>query len=169
VGFPEDILTDDEQVVQNLHPHWIRLVLPALGAVVILGLAVLAIFFVPNGSLQKPVQYVVLVLAIVGLVYVSVLPWLRWLTTHYVITTERVVLREGVLTRTGRDIPLIRINDVSFHHSVPERLLGSGTLTIESAGERGQVVLASVPQVEQVHLTLYELAEAMDMRRRGEV
>jgi uncharacterized membrane protein YdbT with pleckstrin-like domain len=167
VGFPDDILTDDEEVVLHLHPHWIRLVLPALAAVIVLGLAVLGVFFVPDGSFQQVVQYVIIGVGLILLIYLSVMPWIRWITTSYVITNERVLIREGVLTRTGRDIPLVRINDVTFHHTLPERMIGSGTLTIESAGERGQVILAYVPRVEHVHLTLYELAEAEDIRRRG--
>jgi uncharacterized membrane protein YdbT with pleckstrin-like domain len=161
VGFPEDILTDDEHVVLNLHPHWMRLVGPVLAGAAVLAVAVLGVFYMPDalGFAQKPAQYLVIIAAVAGLFYLTVLPWLRWITTHYVVTSERVVLREGVLTRTGRDIPLVRINDVSFHHTLPERILGSGTLTIESAGERGQVVLVSVPHVEKVHQTLYELRD----------
>ncbi|OHV41848.1 MULTISPECIES: PH domain-containing protein [Pseudofrankia] len=161
MAFPEDILTDDEVVVLDLHPHWIRLVRPVFSAVVVLGLAVLAVFFAPNGVLQKPLQYLVLIVAVVLLVYLTIVPWVRWVTTRYVITNERVLLRTGVFTRSGRDIPLVRLNDVTFEHTLFERMVGSGTLTIESAGERGQVVLTSVPHVEHVHLRLYELGEAL--------
>jgi uncharacterized membrane protein YdbT with pleckstrin-like domain len=87
-------------------------------------------------------------------------PWLRWRTTHYVFTSERVILREGIISRQGRDIPLGRVNDVSFSHGLIDRMLGCGTLTIESAGERGQVVLASLPRVEKTQSVLYELVEA---------
>jgi uncharacterized membrane protein YdbT with pleckstrin-like domain len=167
VGFPDDILTDDEAVVLHLHPHWIKLVVPALAGVTMLALAVLGVFFMPYGRFQQPAQYVVIAVAVGLLIYFSVLPWLRWITTSYVITNERVLIREGLVTRTGRDIPLVRLNDVTFHHTLPERLLGSGTLTIESAGERGQVILTNVPRVEHVHLRLYELAEAEDLRRRA--
>jgi uncharacterized membrane protein YdbT with pleckstrin-like domain len=167
VGFPEDILTSDEEVVLHLHPHWIKLALPALGAMVILGLAALGVFLVPTGGVQRPAQYAIIIVAVVLFFAFSFLPWLRWIMTSYVVTNERVLIRQGVLTRSGRDIPLVRVNDVSFHHNLAERLIGSGTLTIESAGERGQVILASVPRVEHVHLALYELAEAMDLRRRS--
>src|SRR5450759_3194293 len=96
-----------------------------------------------------------------------VLPWLRWLTTHFVITTSRVVIRTGILARRGRDIPLSRVNDVTFSSTVFERLLHCGTLVVESAGERGQVTLTDVPQVEDVQRELYRLLEADDARRRG--
>lgn len=165
VGFPGDILTDDEMVVLDLHPHWIRLVGPLACAVVVLLLAVLGVFFMPNGTLQQPLQYLILVIAVVALCYLSIRPWLHWVTTRYVITTERVLLRHGILTRSGHDIPLGRINDVSFEQSLFERAFGSGTLTLESGGERGQLSLASVPRVEQVHLRLYELGD--DLRGRA--
>jgi uncharacterized membrane protein YdbT with pleckstrin-like domain len=164
VGFPEDILTDDEMIVLDLHPHWVRLFWPLTSAVLVLALAVLGVFFAPNGSAQKPLQYLVLIVAVVLLCSLSLRPWLRWITTRYVVTTERVLLRHGILTRTGHDIPLGRINDVSFQQTLFERLFGSGTLTIESAGERGQLSLASVPRVEYVHLRLYELGD--DLRGR---
>jgi uncharacterized membrane protein YdbT with pleckstrin-like domain len=82
-----------------------------------------------------------------------------------VFTNERVLLRRGVLARNGRDIPLARINDVAFSHSLFERMLGSGTMTIESAGERGQVVLKDLPRVEHTQSVLYELVEDEQRRR----
>jgi uncharacterized membrane protein YdbT with pleckstrin-like domain len=164
VGFPEDILTDDEMVVLDLHPHWIRLVGPLACAVVVLLLAVLGVFFTPSGAAQHPLQYLILIIAVAALFWLSIRPWLRWVTTRYVITTERVLLRDGILTRSGHDIPLGRINDVGFRQTLFERMFSSGTLTIESAGERGQLSLTSVPDVEQVHLRLYELGEDLQGR-----
>jgi hypothetical protein len=63
-------------------------------------------------------------------------------------------------------VPLARVNDVSFQHTLGERLFGSGTLTVESAGERGQVVLADVPRVESVQRRLYRLVEDENQRLR---
>jgi uncharacterized membrane protein YdbT with pleckstrin-like domain len=103
-----------------------------------------------------------LVLAVIGvglLAWQTLWPWLEWRTTHYVFTSERVLLREGVLARHGRDIPLARINDVSFSKGLLDRLLGSGRLTVESAGEHGQIVLNDIPQVEATQGTLYRLVE----------
>ncbi len=94
-------------------------------------------------------------------------PFLRWLTTEYTITNRRVITRVGLVTRVGRDMPLARINDVHFEHSnVVERMLGCGTLVVESAGERGQLVLADVPEVEIVQREVYRLYEEDDFRRR---
>jgi uncharacterized membrane protein YdbT with pleckstrin-like domain len=86
-------------------------------------------------------------------------PVLRWRTTSYELTTRRLRLREGILARSGRDFPLIRISDVSFSHGLIDRLLGCGKLIVESAGEHGQLVLTEIPQVEQVQATLFQLVE----------
>jgi uncharacterized membrane protein YdbT with pleckstrin-like domain len=77
-----------------------------------------------------------------------------------------VLMRNGVLSRSGRDVPLTRINDVSFQRSIMERLFGSGTLIIESAGDRGQVVLKDVPRVEGVQRVIYQLVEDEAQRLR---
>jgi uncharacterized membrane protein YdbT with pleckstrin-like domain len=82
------------------------------------------------------------------------------------MTTRRVIMRTGVVARNGRDVPLSRVNDVSFSHTMVERLFGSGTLVIESAGDRGQVVLGDVPHVESVQRELYGLVEEENQRLR---
>ena len=81
------------------------------------------------------------------------------------VTNRRIVHREGVITRSGRDVPLNRVNDVSFQHGPIDRIFGAGTLTIESAGERGQVVLSDVPRVEKVQHTVYDLVQAEEARQ----
>ncbi|WP_131784996.1 PH domain-containing protein [Protofrankia symbiont of Coriaria ruscifolia] len=167
MGFPDNILTSDEEVVLHLHPHWIRLAGPAAAFVVLLGLTLFGVLAVPAGSFQHAAQWLAITAAAVLLFFASLRPWLRWITTNYVVTTERVVIREGILSRHGRDIPLLRLNDISFDHSFWERLVGSGTLTIESGGERGRIVLANLPHVEEVYGTLYRLAEENAIRLRG--
>jgi uncharacterized membrane protein YdbT with pleckstrin-like domain len=160
VGFPESVLTKDEHVEIHLHPHWKALVLPVLTAVVLIAAVLAAWIFLPKAGWSNIALIVVGAIAFVLFFWRSVWPWLVWRTTHYVFTNERVIMREGVFAREGRDIPLNRVNDVSFHHNFFERLLGTGVLTIESAGERGQVVLVDIPHVERIQSQLYELVEA---------
>src|SRR5690349_10824732 len=158
VGFPESVLTRDEQVVAHLHPHWKAMIRPVLVLVVVLAAVIAAWIFMP-GSWSSIVLYVIGAIGLVLIAWLAFWPWLKWRTTHYVFTNERVILREGVFSRDGRDIPLGRVNDVSFSHNLVGRMLGYGTLTIESAGERGQVVLADLPKVEKTQSMLYELVE----------
>jgi uncharacterized membrane protein YdbT with pleckstrin-like domain len=160
VGFPESVLTKDEHVEIHLHPHWKVLVLPVLAAVVLVAGVLAAWIFLPKAGWSNIALIAVGAVALILFVWWSVWPWLVWRTTHYVFTNERVIMREGVFAREGRDIPLNRVNDVSFHHTFFERLLGTGVLTIESAGERGQIVLPNIPHVEKIQSQLYELTEA---------
>jgi len=159
--FPQRLLGEGEEVVLDLHPHWKRLVVPAALVPIVVGLATYVVFVLPSGSFQTAGRLAVIAVAVAVLLRFSVWPWLRWLTTRYVLTTHRVVIRQGVFARSGRDVPLTRVNDVSFHHSLVERMLGCGTLTIESAGEHGQVELPEVPRVEQVQREVYRLVEAL--------
>jgi uncharacterized membrane protein YdbT with pleckstrin-like domain len=166
VAFPQRLLADDEEVVLDLHPHWKRLLLPALLVPVVVGVATYLLFVLPDGSTRTPLRWTVIALAVVVLGRFSVWPFVGWQTTSYVLTTRRVVIRRGVFARSGRDIPLTRVNDVSFEHSLLDRLLRCGTLTIESAGERGQVVLPEVPDVELVQREVYRCVEE-ETRRVG--
>jgi len=107
----------------------------------------------------------------VGLVLLSFLsfrPWIEWRTTHYVLTTHRVLIRRGVLRHVGRDISYQRINDVAFSQSLWDRIVGAGTLTIESAGEHGQETLTNIPRSDQQQQLLNRLIEQDgDRRARG--
>ena len=161
MAFPEDVLTADEHVVLHLHPHWKA----ALGPLAVLVIAAAAVVaggvLLPTGGGATVALYAIAAICVVLVLVFSLWPLLVWRTTHYVFTNERVVLQQGVFTRHRRDIPLGRVNDHSMNQRFVERLLGCGTLTIESAGERGQSVLADIPHVEKVQTTLYELVEAL--------
>jgi uncharacterized membrane protein YdbT with pleckstrin-like domain len=159
VAFPEDVLTEDEHVVLHLHPHWKALVRPVLVVVVAVVLLVLGWVFLPGGTGGAVAMYALAAAALVAVLWLALWPFLTWRTTHYVFTDERVLIQKGVLARDRRDIPLSRVNDHAMTQRFSERLLGCGTLTIESAGERGQSVLVAVPGVERVQTTLYELVE----------
>jgi uncharacterized membrane protein YdbT with pleckstrin-like domain len=160
VGFPESVLTKDESVITHLHPHWKALIRPIFVVLVAIAGVTVAALFLPTVGWATPTLYAIGAVALIVVGWLAFWPWIVWRTTHYVFTNERVIMRLGVFSRTGRDIPLGRVNDVSFAHGVIDRMLGCGTLTIESAGERGQVVLTDIPRVEKVQSLLYELVEA---------
>ena len=99
-----------------------------------------------------------LVLGVVGLALVlrfTVSPVIRWRTTHFVVTTRRILVREGLFSRRGMDIPMSRINSVEFRQSLFERLLGVGTLLVESASDE-PLEFRDIPGVERVHALLYQ-------------
>jgi uncharacterized membrane protein YdbT with pleckstrin-like domain len=94
------------------------------------------------------------VIALVLIVWLFLVPFVRWRTTHFIITTDRVMAREGVIKRTGIDIPLSRISSVRFEHGLIDRIVGCGTLIIESSSEE-PLEFDDIPQVEKVHSLLY--------------
>lgn len=164
--FPNRLLAEDEEVVLDLHPHWKQLVVPLLLIPVVIGISVYVAYVLPDDSARTALRWAIVVIAALILLRFSLWPYLKWQTTHYVLTTRRVVIRQGVFGRSGRDIPLTRVNDVSFQHTFFERLLRCGKLTIESAGEHGQVVLPEVPHVEWVQREVYKCVEE-EVRRQG--
>jgi uncharacterized membrane protein YdbT with pleckstrin-like domain len=168
MAYPSRLLADGEHVDIELHTHWKALVGPVIALLVIVPAGSYAAARIPSGSSQTAVRLVIAVAAVLALIWLTLLPFLRWVTTVYVLTDHRLILRSGIIARSGRDIPLARINDVSFSHTAFERLLRCGTLVVESAGERGQVTLTDIPRVEQIQRRLYELVEADENRRRDE-
>jgi uncharacterized membrane protein YdbT with pleckstrin-like domain len=159
-------LADDEQEVLRLHPHWKTLIRPLLIAIVVVAVALVIVAVIPSGKAAAVERLAVAVVAILALMLWLAVPLLKWRTTIYELTTRRLRVRQGIVTRHGRDIPLARINDVSFEKGLLDRLLGSGRLVVESAGEHGQIVLNEIPHVEYVHSTLFRLVE--DEQRRLE-
>jgi uncharacterized membrane protein YdbT with pleckstrin-like domain len=118
----------------------------------------------PAGPAAAAERLVVGAVVILALMLWLVVPVLRWRTTTYELTTRRLKVRGGIVARHGRDIPLARINDVSFQQGPLDRLLGSGRLVVESAGEHGQIVLTDIPRVESTHATLFRLVEEEQRR-----
>ncbi|MEZ0362121.1 PH domain-containing protein [Mycobacterium sp. pUA109] len=158
MGYPENVLANDEQVVLHRHPHWKRLIGAALVLLLITALAAFAAGFVSTRAWDPTAKNVIY--AVIGAIWLVVvgwlalLPFLGWRTTHFVITDRRVMYRHGVLTRSGIDIPLARINSVEFTHRLIDRMLRTGTLIIESAAQ-DPLEFHDIPRVEQVHALLY--------------
>ena len=157
-------LTEDEHLVLRLHPHWKTLIGPLSVAVLVVAVALIAEVLIPPGSAATVIRLVVAAVAILAVMLWLIVPVLRWRTTTYELTTGRLRVRSGIVTRHGRDIPLARINDVSFEKGLLDRLLGSGRLVVESAGEHGQILLNDIPRVEITQATLFRLVEEEQRR-----
>lgn len=158
MAFPDESLSAGEEVKLHLHPHWIVMVVPVFWTVVA-ALAVVAgavLLPSPGGNVALVAIGAV---AFVLFVWLAFAPFVRWRSTHYVFTNKQVLFRHGVFSREERGIPLNKVNDVKSNQSLLERMLGCGTLTIESAGERGQSELRDIPRVTRVMNTLKELQE----------
>ncbi len=166
--YPDKLLGDDEEIVQHLHPHWLTVFWPVVRFLLIVGGASFAMAVIPVGPQQGMLRMLVLALAVLLLLTVVAVPLLRWRTTHYVITTHRLLFREGILARRGRDLGLSRITDVSYSQTLWERIIHSGTLSIESAGDGGATVLRQIPDSEGVQRLLDHMVEEDSDRRAHE-
>jgi uncharacterized membrane protein YdbT with pleckstrin-like domain len=168
VAYPDKVLADDEEVVRHLHPHWLTVFWPIVWLLLIVGLASFGAAAIPDGRQQGMYRLAIVGVALLLLLYLVVRPLLVWRCTHYVITTHRVLFREGVLARRGRDIGLSRITDVSYRQTLWERIVSSGTVTIESAGEGGATVLQHIPDSDGVQQLLNHMIEEDADRRAQE-
>lgn len=138
---------------------------PAVLLVLAVAAVVATLIVLPGGDVGTIVGYVVTAAAALLVLRYVLWPFLVWRATHYVFTDERVLLQTGVVARDRRDLPLSRVSDHAMNQRPLDRLFGSGTLTIESAGGRESSVLPDVPRVERVQTVLYELVEADHDRR----
>ena len=161
MAFPRDLLADHETIVFELRPHWVALVPSvlwtlALGVALFLGYAAVGAIADGEASGASSVVGGTVTLAWLAL---AVVPALRWYFTLFVLTSDRLITRSGIVAKSSREIPLERINDVAFNQSVLDRVLGAGDLLVESAGERGQTRIENVRKPEQVQLMIYKETE----------
>ncbi|ACU69753.1 membrane-flanked domain protein [Catenulispora acidiphila DSM 44928] len=157
MGYPKHLLAPGEQIDLAMRPHWKALILPVLNlivAVAVFGAAA----GLTSGSTRKYAAIGVGALAVIDIIVFTVRPWIIWLNKNYIVTNKRLIIREGFIHREGRDMPLVKINDVSFkHNGLLDRILGCGTLVVESAGEHGQEQLEDIPHVESTQRELTNL------------
>ncbi|HEX7658820.1 MAG TPA: PH domain-containing protein [Pseudonocardiaceae bacterium] len=154
MAYPDELLIDGEQVVIHKHPHWKMLIFPVLAFLVVVGAGAFLAAFVASQPWHLPAWGAILVVGLALVMWWTVGPWLRWKTTHFIVTTRRVMSRTGVFNRVGEDIPLSRINSVRFEHGLIDRMWGVGTLIIESASDE-PLEFDNIPRIEQVHSVLY--------------
>ena len=152
-------LSEGEHSVLLLHPHWKTVLMPFLLLVLVVAVAAVLLVVIPHNKLQADERIAVGAIAVLVAIIWTGIPFLRWRTTTYELTTRRFRLRSGILSRTGRDFPLVRISDVSFSSGPIDRLLSTGRLIIESAGEHGQLVVNEIPDVRKVQARLFQLVE----------
>jgi hypothetical protein len=158
--FPRKLLNPEEEIAFELHPHWWYFSgLMGLAVLILVGATVAAYPNLLPQQAQKGLALAVLGTTILG-VFWLLARLLIWRTTYFVVTNERVILRQGVLSKHGREILLERIMDLSFHQSLLERMVGTGDLMIESGGESGQDVFEMIPHPELAERQIYAEIEA---------
>ena len=165
MAYPERLLSEDEHIVTEFRPHWRLLVIPLFWFIVGIVAIVLAYTVLPGEGVIDAVITIAVVIALIPLV---VRPLIDWWFTSYVLTNERLITRTGMIARSGIELPLQNINNVLFNQSVIERVLKSGDLLIESAGESGQSEFTNIPNPERFQSLLYRTREEQSRKTAAE-
>ena len=144
--YPARLLNPTESVALDLHPHWWFFAEAATSFAVS---GVLWLFVIGQENPKTYLTYPIGVIALGALVWLFV-RYLKWRTTYFVITSDRLIYRHGVIAKAGIEIPLERVNNVNFKQSIFERLIGAGDLLIESGGEDGQQRFSDIAKPAKV-------------------
>jgi uncharacterized membrane protein YdbT with pleckstrin-like domain len=168
MAFPRDLLADHEELIFEKRPHWVALVpavLWTVGLVValLLGYRALEAIFDNDSTVPKSI----LGLIVTGLwIFFALVAYLRWRFTMFVLTTDRIIIRSGVIAKHSKEIQLERINDVTFTQSIVERMIGAGDLLLDSSGDLGPARITAVRNPEEVQLLIYKESEKNENRMR---
>ncbi len=157
MGISPKLLSPGEHVIVSTRTHWKALIAPVLVLILTCAAAGFLIAVLPSGSAHPILLGVVLVVAAAILIAYSLRRFVEWFSASYTVTNRRLINRSGILVRRGRDIPLQRINQVSYERGLVDRLVGCGTLVISDASEEGNSVLHDVPDVELLQVTITNL------------
>jgi uncharacterized membrane protein YdbT with pleckstrin-like domain len=163
MAFPRKLLLEGEELVIDARPHWIALAGPVLATIAILAGVIAALVKIDNGTGK-------LIVAAIGLVLFLIYPvrrFIKWVTSHFVVTSQRLVHRVGLIAKGSMEIPLTRITDVRFDQNIFQRMIGAGNLIVESAGERGREVFDDVRRPEHIQRVIYERTQTADAQRAG--
>lgn len=154
MAFPRKHLNEGEELVLDLHPHWIYLA-PSVGTLIVAVIvALLVIFGLDDGNFKSVASVVVAIAVLAALGWFAV-RYVKWLTTEFAVSNHRVMSRWGVLSKHGRQIPLERINSVEFSQTLFERMLGAGDLGIESASDGGREEFSDIRHPDEVQREIY--------------
>ncbi|GAA2237972.1 PH domain-containing protein [Rarobacter faecitabidus] len=177
MAIPRKFLGKDERVIITMRTHGKAMILPIIGFLAVLAVTSALVVIIPD-DWRSWGHWVIGALSLIGFVWLFVLPLLRWLNATYTLTDRRIITRQGILNKTGHDVPLTRINNVTYDRSIIDRVLGCGTLVFTTAAEE-PLSLPDVPHVERVHVMVTELlfgntvgaeavADELEGRKTGE-
>jgi uncharacterized membrane protein YdbT with pleckstrin-like domain len=152
--FPRKLLIPGEEVVLELRPHPVALALPA----VVLIVATAAGAWVAM-SFDGVVVWIVWAAWLAAMLGFVVPRFVAWFTSIFVVSTDRVISREGFIAKRSMEIPLEQVNDVRFEQGIFDRLVGAGTLLIQSASTTGTNRFEDIRHPEDVQRTIFHQGE----------
>jgi uncharacterized membrane protein YdbT with pleckstrin-like domain len=140
--------------------HWVVLVRPS--ALVILASVVLAIIVAVLPLHSEVHLFALLGVLVVALIVLN-LYYLGWRSRQYILTDQRIILNEGVVSRFSKSIAIDRIQDLTTYQGLWGRAWGFGDIELESAGRDGAEWLRTVPRPQQLRNAIFA---QMELRRR---
>jgi uncharacterized membrane protein YdbT with pleckstrin-like domain len=160
--YPRKLLNDYETLALDLHPHWWYFAESVFSLIVsiVLGIVVVAM------DAASWLKWLVLILIVLSALWV-LHTYLKWITTHFVITSDRVIFRHGVLAKSGIEIPLERVNSVHFDQGIFERMVGAGDLLIESGAKEGQQRFTDIRNPDRVQNLIHSQMQAREDNMYG--
>ncbi len=162
VPYPKKLLNDYETVALDLHPHWWHFAEPAFALLGSIVLGILALAF----DWPTFVKWLALGLIVFTAIWLLV-RYAQYATTNFVITSDRVIFRHGVIAKRGIEIPLERVNSVHFNQGIFERMIGAGDLLIESGAEGGQQRFTDIKDPDKVQNLIHAQMELNEDRMFG--
>ena len=143
------LLPHERQVI-SVHEHPAVLIGPI--ALVLAGLAIAGLLtnYVTHGNGTA--------ILVIWLVWLVLLLWLGikiwdWAVNYFVVTSQRLLLAQGVIVRKVGMLPLAKVTDMSFQRSTIGRILGYGEFIVESAGQDQALRnVRFIPYPEQLYL-----------------
>jgi membrane protein YdbS with pleckstrin-like domain len=162
--FPTRLLIEGEELILDLRPHWIALVRAVGVAILTIVAWIVLLPRLPDGSSHDILFWLVIGLGVLAMLWWTVRDSVHWATSHFVVTSDRVIHRQGLIAKNSMEIPLEAINDVRFHQGVFERMIGAGDLIIQSASESGREVFGDIRHPEDVQKTIYHQGEQNQKR-----
>jgi uncharacterized membrane protein YdbT with pleckstrin-like domain len=118
-----------------------------LGGLLVAG--VLSVTILRHASLLLAIVWIAWGVLLLRLIWKAI----NWAVDYFVITTQRLILTTGLLTRKVAMMPMGKVTDMSFRRSFGGRILGYGELIVESAGQNQALDrVPYIPYPEQLYL-----------------
>ena len=155
-------LLPGERILARSCRHWVVLLRPIATTVLAVTVSLVILALLPlAGELRL---FLMLGAILVGVLVINLYYW-GWRAHEYVLTDQRVILNEGILSKFSRSIAIDRIQDLTTFQGLWGRTWGFGDIELESAGREGSELLSSVPHPQQLRNAIFGQIEVR--RRQG--
>jgi len=150
----DEYLLPTERRVIRVRQHWAYMWNNVFQTALFLLLMVVAQRYLPGGILVDNLTFYMALVAVGRFTVLTILWWIE----RIVITDKRVMLAEGFIVHKVGMMPLSKVTDLTFERSIGGRMLGYGTLIVESAGQiQALNRIDFMPRPEEVYEALSEL------------